>query len=340
MTGLRLFSAKHHMNILNNIRRLRSIWNPSMFQGWGKRHSYFEGWYYKIISADRKHALAVIPGLSYGNGDNHAFIQVMDGIAKSNHYERFNTTDFHPDHQKFDLSIAGNRFNQNLIDLQLDFLQGQIQIIEPISYPSALWAPGIMGWYSFVPFMQCYHGLVSIHHHLKGALTFHGENIDFTGGKGYIEKDWGSSFPLAWVWTQCNHYDDEEDLSIMASVAHIPWLGSYFIGFLALVYIQGKLKIFTTYTKAKMQLGISDKIVSLKFWDKDSTLTIQANQEEGTDLFAPHNGAMTGKVNESLQAHHQVTFHWKDISLACTGSMAGLEVGGNSRILLEQNGKK
>jgi len=29
---------------------------------------------------------------------------------------------------------------------------------------------GIMGWYRFVPFMQCYHGVVSLNHKLNGTF--------------------------------------------------------------------------------------------------------------------------------------------------------------------------
>ena len=51
-----------------------------------------------------------------------------------------------------------------------------------------------MGPFSFVPLMECYHGILSMNHSLKGTLSFQGENLLFTGGKGYIEKDWGHSF--------------------------------------------------------------------------------------------------------------------------------------------------
>jgi hypothetical protein len=51
-----------------------------------------------------------------------------------------------------------------------------------------------MGPYAFVPFMECYHGILSMDHKINGQLIIHDEIIDFTGGKGYMEKDWGQSF--------------------------------------------------------------------------------------------------------------------------------------------------
>ncbi len=58
-------------------------------------------------------------------------------------------------------------------------------------------------------------------------LTINGEPMDLTGGRGYIEKDWGTSFPSAWIWMQCNTFDTP-DTSFMLSYARIPWMGSHF----------------------------------------------------------------------------------------------------------------
>lgn len=308
-----------------------------MFQGWGKKTNYFEGWYFKNISADCRHALAIIPGISLADQDKHAFIQIMDGVAKTSNYLRFDLNEFKTQTDGFEVSIGTNRFALTYLELDLPELSGRLQWTEPAEFKGRFWSPGIMGWYSFMPFMQCYHGLVSAHHQLSGQLNYRGQMINFSGGKGYVEKDWGSSFPLAWVWTQCNHYTGYDDLSIMASVAHIPWLGNYFIGFLAIVHFRGEIRIFTTYTRAEMNLKLNEDEVRLTFTDKRSSLDIIARQAEGTDLIAPQKGAMTGKVNESLQARHEVIYRHQGEVIKTTGRMAGLEVGGNSRILLAQN---
>ncbi|MPN29068.1 hypothetical protein SDC9_176516 [bioreactor metagenome] len=80
---------------------------------------------------------------------------------------------------------------------------------------------GIMGWYRFVPFMECYHGVVSLTHNLNGKIYINNEVHNFKDGKGYIEKDWGSSMPSAWIWMQSNHFN-ENNSSFMLSIANIP----------------------------------------------------------------------------------------------------------------------
>ena len=108
-----------------------------------------------------------------------------------------------------------------------------------------------MGWYSFVPFMECKHGIVSVNHDLKGSVIVNGNEIDFNNGKGYIEKDWGTSFPEAWLWMQANNFENRNS-SFSFSVAKIPWLGKFFIGFIAFLYYYNRFLLFSTYNNSEI----------------------------------------------------------------------------------------
>ena len=77
-------------------------------------------------------------------------------------------------------------------------------------------SPNSMGFFAYFPFMQCYHEIVSMSHSLNGSLNF-SEAIDFSGGEGYIEKDWGTSFPKEYVWIQSNNFE-KSDASILRLV--------------------------------------------------------------------------------------------------------------------------
>lgn len=45
-----------------------------------------------------------------------------------------------------------------------------------------------MGPFAFVPFMECYHGIVSMDHIIQGELEIDGATVDFSNGRGYMEK--------------------------------------------------------------------------------------------------------------------------------------------------------
>jgi hypothetical protein len=336
----RRWSYKQHSSNRNMlVTKLRALWNPDQFQGWGRTRRYFEGWYFKIVSPDERHALAFIPGIAMSEqGERHAFIQVMDGKACRAEYHRFDAADFRPSERHFAVELGGNFFSDQHLQLDLPAYQGMIRFQQTVPWPKMLGAPGIMGWYSFVPFMECNHGVVSLHHGLEGMLEHRGSGtttaIDFTGGKGYIEKDWGRSFPRAYVWMQSNHFDHSDRVSLMASVAHIPWLGSYFIGFISGFWLEGRLFKFATYTGARQSLKISDDRVEIIFKNPNTELRIEARQAAGTTLVSPLSGEMTGKIQESLLATLQVELLENNRRVfEGTGRNAGLEVAGDVAVL-------
>jgi tocopherol cyclase len=311
-------------------KRFHNLFYPDAFQGEGRTRNYFEGWYFKLVSADARHAIAVIPGISFdAEGRGHAFIQVMDGKACKAYYHTFETTDFRATPRNFEVFVGKNYFSAQRISLDLPGLRGDISFEDTVSWPKMMGAPGIMGWYSFVPFMQCNHGMVSMNHRLQGSLYLNDEEVNISGGKGYIEKDWGSSFPKAYTWMQSNHFDRCDRASLMASVAHIPWLGSYFIGFISGFWIEGRLFRFATYTGARKHLNIKDEQLELILKNPKTELRILARQAAGTALVSPLSGAMTGKINESLQAVLQVELRENgQLIFEGIGENAGLEVVG------------
>lgn len=315
--------------------KLRAVWNPDMYHGWGRTQKYFEGWYFKIVSKDERHAFAFIPGISFGEqGESHAFIQVLDGKKCTAAYHDFDVNDFRPSSEKFELDLGENFFSSEKMTLNLEGISGDLTFENITPWPKMLGAPGIMGWYSFVPFMQCNHGVVSMHHTIQGSLEIAGNVIDFSDGIGYIEKDWGSSFPKAYVWMQTNHFDSEVPISMMGSVAHIPWLGSYFIGFIGGFWLEDRLFKFATYTGAEKYLKIGEETVELIFRSRKTELRMFARKGESGELISPLSGEMKGKVNESLQATVEVElFENGKMIFEGSGRNVGLEVVGATKQL-------
>lgn len=319
-------------------KRWRALWNHDMYHGWAKDKNYFEGWYVKLVTEDQSHAIAFIPGISKGDkGESHGFIQVMDGTNAQSEYIEFGANEFIPAEDKFSTKIGDNHFSANSISLNLPNHKGNIEFEGLTPWPTKFMAPGIMGWYSFVPFMQCYHGVVSVHHRLKGTLTINGKETDFTNGIGYMEKDWGTSFPKAWFWMQSNHFPGENAPKfLMVSIAHIPWMGNYFIGFLAGVYWKGEVLVFTTYNGAKQKATVKGNQAFIEIKRKQFKLDITATKKKGAELISPIQGAMTGKLEESLQSElHLKLYEHGSLVYEGTGTSSGLEIAGEIDALIK-----
>ena len=120
----------------------------------------------------------------------------------------------------------------------------------------------------------------------------------------------------------------------MASVAHIPWMGKYFPGFIVVLWIEGKEYRFATYNGSKMKCAVLEDRVTLEFKKGDAQLTVHAYKGKTAVLRSPILGQMTGKVNESLQARVELKLSkgGREIWTA-TGTTAGLEVAGDTTIL-------
>ena len=172
---------------MTTLRKFSSFFHPERFQGWGKQRNYFEGWYFKVLNHNKDKAFAFIPGIAFdSNGNGHSFVQVLDGKTYTSRYHRFDCQDFMPSEKSFEVRVAGSFFSSQKIQLDLDGIKGEMQFSGNVPWPSPFYSPGIMGPFSFVPFMECYHGIVSMDHAIQGWLEVEGEHISMDGGRGYI----------------------------------------------------------------------------------------------------------------------------------------------------------
>lgn len=265
------------------VRNGESVYITTIFVTKGEfvLSNYFEGWYFKHQKGQE--TLAVIAGRS----DDEAFIQVI--TPQGSYRVEYPLSEYQKGKT---LHISDNIFSPDGISLcinhQLIKLTGHLQYdkLTPIS-------GNIMGPFRFFP-MQCKHTVVSMNHKLTGKVCLNGREIDFTGGKGYIEGDSGRSFPKSYTWVQCNNFN--QNCSIMASVAHIPFAFWQFWGCICVVYLDNKEYRLATYHGVKI-LHRDEKQLILT--QKDLTLKMLfLEPHSGHPLAAPVNGKMVRSIHE------------------------------------------
>ena len=322
------------------IRFLRSALHPAAYHGHGKKPPFFEGWYYKIVDATEEQRFAIIPGvfLSDDPDRHHAFVQVLDGQTGHSTYHRYPPQEVWAAEGELNLHIGPNRFTAEHLSLQIKSseveIRGELQFSDLHPWPVTLSSPGIMGWYAWVPFMETYHGVVSLDHEIQGALTVDGRLVDWTGGRGYIEKDWGQSFPAAWIWFQTNHFE-QPGTSLTASVAIIPWLRGSFPGFIVGLWHQEVLYRFATYTGARIEkLDIADEAVTWVIRDRQHRLEMRAIHAEGGLIQAPTTVDMGRRIAETLSTRVETALYTLEsgrsyLIFQDTGRHAGLEAVGD-----------
>jgi len=321
---------------------LRRICSPELFQGAYKSRNYFEGWYYKIISEDHENIYAVIPGIALGQNvqDAHAFVQVINGKTGRTHFFKYPESSFAYDKKRFDISIAGNHFSRervllNLVNTEMQ-ISGELQFDNIVPFPKTLFNPGIMGPYSFVPMMECYHSIINISHKIKGELIEDGCKVNFSAGEGDLEKDYGKSFPREWIWVQANHFE-EKGTCFMFSIARIPWLGSSFTGIICFLLVDGRLYRFATYNGVRLeQISLEKKVITARLTRKDEILELRAAGGSGGFLKVPKNGLMTEQIEESITASVEVRLrNSQGLIFSGKSTSAGMELSENASRLIK-----
>ncbi|MEZ4668433.1 MAG: tocopherol cyclase family protein [Anaerolineae bacterium] len=323
---------------------LARVMHPDWYHGHGKQPPFFEGWYFKLIDASEQHRYAVIPGifLSREGEKHHAFVQVLDGQSGRSAYFTFPPDQFHAADNEFDVHIGDNHFRADGLKLRLGdadlALNGEVSFVNQARWPVTWRAPGIMGWFGWLTFMECYHGVVSLDHTIQGSLELGGQQLNFSGGRGYIEKDWGQSFPSSYIWMQSNHFE-QAGVCLTASIASIPFKVLTFPGFIIGLWHNGQLYRFATYTGAQVEkLAVTDDHVDWVLRDRHYRLEILATRTQGGLLHAPSRAEMHRRVEETLKA--TVAVRLSELSsnrelFSGTGRNAGLEVFGKLTPLLK-----
>lgn len=312
------------------MNKIKKIFNPEYFQGNLKSENYFEGWYYKLTNLEENFSYAIIPGISLSD-DSHAFIQVIEGKSGKTYNFTFDIKEFTYGKKDLLAKIGDNVFTKNSIKLNLKSdeieMRGIVDFDEMVSLPKTILSPSIMGIFSYMPCMECKHGVVSITHKTSGHLIINKKKLPMKNGRGYIEKDWGKSFPSSWLWLQGNNFKDT-DASFMLSVANIPFMNSEFTGFLGFLYFDSEIHRFATYNGSKIKtIEMTDNHLLVIIEKKKYVLIVNAVNEEFGTLKAPRNGAMTSTVSESINAKITVSLE-KDGKLIFedSSSMCGMEV--------------
>lgn len=260
------------------------------FYGLNEKKSYFEGFYFKQVSEGG--TVAVIPALhAEQSGRRFASVQVISDEASA--FVRVPIDRFEASERRFAFRVGKCSFSDTglALNLRTPALEASGRLVfGPLT---ALSSP-IMGPFEHVPFMQCRHRVVSMAHGVYGTLTLNGKRYVFDDAPGYIEGDRGSSFPSRYLWT---HYASKtRDLSLMLSVAHIPFWPGSFTGILCPILFEGKEYRLATYHGARL-FSMGHGAVCIR--QGAYRFTAELLGERSHALHAPENGVMARLIRES-----------------------------------------
>ena len=275
------------------------------FHGQRMKKGYFEGWYYKITS--ETYSIAVIVGINKNTADDHGFIQTLDTVSGKEQYIRFPLHEVRITNDPFHIEMGENHFNMDSIKVCIKdpiAINMHIQLGDFHYLHSSLFAPTIMGPFSYIPRMECVHTIYSLHHKVIGKIEVDKQDLPVYNAIGYIEKDRGTSFPTTYLWLQSNHLCNQKKASLFLSIASIPLYVLDFTGII-MVFMFGNQQLrFGTYYGAKVKVIKKIDNNGYKIIMEQSTYRICIKIYLGKvfTLSAPSMGEMKHKAYETLTA--------------------------------------
>lgn len=300
-----------------------------------KKRPYFEGWYFKHVSSINDFTMSVICAISRSNNedDDHSFIQIITGPEYKSYYIRFDIDEFKYNKTCFEVQIGKNFFSEH--HMYLDIENDDIEIKAELNYDNHLnidsnvYSPTIMGPFSYLPNMQCNHSVISLQNRVSGEIILGDFMYDMKDATGYIEKDWGHTFPESYIWLQgSTEINEKKKVTFMCSIASIPLGGLSFTGLIANITVYDKQYRFATYNSAKIiRLKKDGNSIEVVLKKNGYKLYIVAQSDSYEVLKAPTDTGMDRDIYESVSGEIYLKLY-KDKKILHHGTLfdCGMEI--------------
>lgn len=253
----------------------------------------FEGFYFKGYS--NENIFIIICGYTKSKNNTVAFLQATIPGEKVNYYE-YPLDQLITTKKLFTFKIGRNSFSKNGIIINEDGCNINIRFNDFDSWPRTVLSPSIMGSLSHVPKVECKHDVISPHLSMEGNVQINATQLEINRGIGYIDKNWGRSFPKRYFWGHLNGFSDP---SISLQFAKgVPSWGPLripvHIGFLR---INDELHVFRSWKKEKMTMinvGHFEILIENKNWK----IRIELKIGHSLKLRAPIEGELIDNIVE------------------------------------------
>lgn len=312
-----------------------SFFHQERFSGAHRSKNYFEGYYFRCVSKEGKTFVA-IPGISKSTELSHSFIQIIDCNNRSFNFT-YPATAFEYSAKKLFFNVGSSSFSDEGMRLHINGdikVEGFVSFSDLLSLPKSVFTPGIMGPFSYIPGLECRHEVVAVKCKLSGAVTVGGETINLDGGTGYIEKDFGTSFPKDYIWAETNTFTNS-DAAFMFSAACVPVANKNVRGLIAYLYTSGRFYRFATYYGDKIRTVYQSRNkTEIELSSQKKTLRVTLLYDRSGALKAPTRGEMSREIRECVGGTAEIElFDSQRQVFYDTGCYAGIEICGNTHNL-------
>lgn len=295
------------------------IIKPSGLRGKFGRHKYFEGWFQKVYSVEHNASFIVIYGYATQNApDKFGFIQIY--IPRQDpHILYFNKDEISCDPKNHSVRMGDNLLTTELMNISSDDVSLKLNMKNNHPIPTF---KNSMGYAYYVPTLPCYHSVMNEFHHVSGEIQTTHQHFLLEHESGYMEKNWGTSFPNRYCWLQAIDPNDSKT-SLMFSQAEIQWIGRTFIRHVGHLRFNGQqidLRSIRNCTITNSTYDEHNHLIRIS--GKKFMMEIHISFQDRVIFKGPANGNMSRDI-----IHH--TDARIDVQLNLHGTKRSLQLVGN-----------
>lgn len=275
------------------LRRL----HPTLLQGHINQFNYFEGWFQKVYIPEQNKSIIIIYGIATGNElTKTGFIQLLVPGHEVIHI------DFHRDEialskRKHEVKLGRNYFSSNRIHIEYKLVELDLEIIPQTK--KAL-KQNSMGNFYLVPGLPCYHSVLQINSSVKGIVKINNELIHIARSSGYLEKNWGTSFPEKYFWMHAQDPINSTN-QVLFSQAEMRWRNKTFIKHVGFIQLNGKSFDLRKIRRKHLVCNVyNSNQLELSIGPIDTTFNFDLSEANNTSFNSPCNGKMSNKIIHNI----------------------------------------
>jgi hypothetical protein len=171
-----------------------------------------------------------------------------------------------------------------------------------------------MGYTYFIPNLPCYHSVLNTAQSVSGEIQHKGLCYTLDHEMGYLEKNWGTTFPENYFWV---HAIDPNNpaISLLFSRAKIVWLGKTYIkhvGYFSFDGQQIELRELKNFSVSNSNHGPENRIIQIRSASAHLDLALECGSEV---LFkGPKDGALSRIIQHQTDASIKVSLTYENRS--------------------------
>ncbi len=282
------------------------------YRHYKNKRNFFEGYFIKCCN--KTDQVIIIPCFeANAQGEVNASIQIL--THGKSIYAPFTTRNFTVAKNYFNVQIADNEFNNR--GVKLDFTSGEHTVKGKLSFGDfspikpTRYAPNIMGPFSYLKFMDCYHFVISTGHLVSGEIEIDGKVFTFENDSCYIEGDYGKGFPDEWFFCQGNCFGTKTSAMIAIAKLKKPKMTGL-IGFVKDENSGLDLVLGTYYLTKIKEFKKTPTGHKLKLYHGDYTIYAETNITARERVLAPNRGRLVKYVNEATEGTMALEVYKRD----------------------------